>query len=133
MAYLLDTQILIWFQTQDVRLKATLYELIMDSKNEILVSQVSIFEIAIKQKVNKLPDFDLPIRRIIQIIQNDGIGVLHINNSHIEAYERIPLLTDHRDPFDRLLLATALAENIPVISADQNFKKYLPQIQVIEA
>ncbi|WP_298361870.1 type II toxin-antitoxin system VapC family toxin [Runella sp.] len=133
MTYLIDTQVLIWFQTLDSRLKPTTYKLLTDLQNEIWVSQVSLFEIAIKQKLNKLPEFDLPLGRVIEFTEKDGIGILRIANSHIAAYDNLPLLPNHRDPFDRLILATALAENLPVISSDRNFRLYVPQIQLIEA
>ncbi|MEI7585014.1 type II toxin-antitoxin system VapC family toxin [Runella sp.] len=133
MSYLIDTQVLIWFQTLDSRLKPATYKLLTDLQNEIWVSQVSLFEIAIKQKLNKLPEFDLPLGRVIEFTEKDGIGILRIANSHIAAYDNLPLLPNHRDPFDRLILATALAENLPVISSDRNFRLYVPQIQLIEA
>ena len=61
----------------------------------------------------------------------NGFNLLFLETRHIAAYEDIPLLTKHRDPFDRILLARALSENIPIISADTNFEFYLPQVQVI--
>ncbi len=133
MTYLIDTQVLIWFQAVDSRLKPSIYELLTDLQNKIWVSQVSLFEIAIKQKLNKLPELDLSINRIVELIENDGIGILRISNNHIAAYDNLPLLPIHRDPFDRLILATALAENLPIISSDKNFRLYVPQIQLIEA
>ncbi|MCY7358480.1 MAG: PIN domain-containing protein [Rudanella sp.] len=56
-----------------------------------------------------------------------------ISGSHIATYDSIPLLPDHSDPFDRLLIATAIAENIPIISADDKFRAYRPQLQLIDA
>lgn len=133
MTYLIDTQVLIWFQALDSRLKPAIYKLLTDLQNEIWVSQVSLFEIAIKQKLKKLPELDLPISRIIELTENDEIGILKITNNHIAAYDTLPFLSEHRDPFDRLILATALVENLPVISSDRNFRLYVLQIQLIEA
>ena len=56
---------------------------------------------------------------MINCLLKDGFEILSLKNSHIEAYERIQLIDTHRDPFDRLLLATSLSENIPIISADE--------------
>lgn len=133
MTYLIDTQVLIWFQALDSRLKPAIYKLLTDLQNEIWISQVSLFEIAIKQKLKKLPELDLPISRIIELTENDEIGILKITNNHIAAYDTLPFLPEHRDPFDRLILATALVENLPVISSDRNFRLYVLQIQLIEA
>jgi PIN domain nuclease of toxin-antitoxin system len=54
-----------------------------------------------------------------------------LQTKHIEAYPQIPLLANHRDPFDRLLVATALSENMALMSADENFILYAPQISVV--
>ncbi len=54
-----------------------------------------------------------------------------IRHDHIAAYRAIPLIPEHRDPFDRILLATALSEQYPIISNDANFKLYSPQVQVV--
>jgi PIN domain nuclease of toxin-antitoxin system len=58
--------------------------------------------------------------------------LLAINTNHLAAYDAIPLLENHRDPFDRLLLAIAMSENMPIISADTNFPSYKAYIQLIE-
>lgn len=123
MPYLLDTQILIWFQLSDVRLRTSTYSLLTDKANTIFVSQVSLLEIAIKQKMGKLPELDIPISTLVRLIQEDDFTLLDLGTKHIAAYTSVPLLADHKDPFDRLLLATALAENIPIISSDENFPK----------
>jgi PIN domain nuclease of toxin-antitoxin system len=133
MSYLLDTQILIWFQLSDKKLKSHIYDLLAEKVNTVFVSQISLFEIAIKQKIGKLPELNIPISILIQLIREDDFTILPVHEKHIAAYDSIPLLNIHKDPFDRLLLATAFAENIPIISADENFPNYIPQIQLITA
>jgi PIN domain nuclease of toxin-antitoxin system len=96
----------------------------------IFVSQISLFEIAIKQKIGKLPELDLSINELVNLIERDDFNLLTLQTKHIEAYSQIPLLANHRDPFDRLLLATALSENMTLISADESFKFYEPQLSV---
>lgn len=132
MRYLLDTQILIWFQLNSKHLSPILYELLTDRKNQILVSDISLLEIAIKQKTGKLSEFPLNVGDIALVMDQDGFESLQLKKNHIAAYNHIPLFADHRDPFDRLLIATALVEELPIISADKNFKLYTPQIQLIE-
>jgi PIN domain nuclease of toxin-antitoxin system len=130
MNYLIDTQILIWYQLNSGGLHKSNYDLLTDRKNNIFVSQISLFEIAIKQKIGKLPELDLSINDLVGLIERDDFNLLTLQNKHIEAYSQIPFLVNHRDPFDRLLLATALSENMAIMSADENFKSYAPQISV---
>lgn len=89
-----------------------------------------MFEIAIKQKIGKLPELDLPIDNLTNLIEQDGFNLLPLKIDHIAAYSLILLMLNHRDPFDRLLLATALSEKMAVISADAHFKLYGPQVLV---
>lgn len=128
--YLLDTQILIWALTNPTKLSADTINLL--SSNAIYVSQISFFEIAIKQKIGKLPELPVSIVELEEVILRDGFGLLPITTSHIAAYDTILLHEQHRDPFDRLILATAYAEKIPVISADRNFQYYQDLVSVIE-
>ncbi len=130
MRYLIDTQIFIWTLINPEKLTPQTLQILQH--NEILVSQVCLFEIAIKQKINKLPELPLPIKALVERIEEDNFNLLAITENHLESYATIPLLENHRDPFDRLLLATAQAENIPIISADTNFHYYKTQIQLIE-
>jgi PIN domain nuclease of toxin-antitoxin system len=134
MECILDTQIIIWFQLFEKKLSSSIYELLADTKNTIFVSQISLFEIAIKQKTGKLPELDKPIEEIIELIKNDGFKILSIKNSHIIAYHSVPFFADlHKDPFDRLLIATALFENLPIISADEKFRLYDSIVTLIKA
>jgi len=98
---------------------------------EILVSPILFFEIAIKQKIGKLPELTLPVMELSQRVELDGFKVLTLQIQHINAYADIPLFPDHRDPFDRLLLATAFSENIPIISADGNFDLYSGLVRIV--
>lgn len=131
MDYLIDTQILIWYQLDSHRLKNGVRKLLANRTNTIAISPISLFEIAIKQKLDKLPELDLPIAMLENLIKEDGFTLLTLQTKHIDAYKQLPLLPNHRDPFDRLLLATALSENMTIISADSNFKLYQPQIRLI--
>jgi len=130
MNVLIDTQILIWYQLYDPKLHANIYDLLTRLENTVYVSQTSLFEIAIKQKIGKLPELDVSISTLVNLIEQDGFVVLPLQTKHIEAYSKIPLFSEHRDPFDRLLLATAFSENIPIISSDENFRFYKQQVQV---
>jgi PIN domain nuclease of toxin-antitoxin system len=102
MRYLIDTQILIWTLVNPEKLSFSITEILQN--NEIFVGKISLFEIAIKQKIGKPPELDLSVTALSDRIQQDGFNVLPLRIRHIEAYSTIPLLPNHRDPFDRLLL-----------------------------
>ena len=131
MKLLLDTQIFIWFQLNDTQLPDHIRQLIEDPANDAFVSHLSFMEITIKQVVNRLPTFRVLTEELIDKVEADGFSIMPVLFSHIAAYRRIPFFEDHRDPFDRLMLATALAEQIPVISADEKFSRYRNLIEVI--
>lgn len=132
MRYLIDTQILIWYQLNSPRISPHVAAILLDLSNEIFVSQITLLEIAIKQKIGKLPELDVSIEEIVSVIKQDGFSVLNLETRHIANYDRIPLVHDHRDPFDRLILATALSENVSLISADEKFRSYQSIVHLIE-
>src|SRR6185312_7679385 len=117
--YLLDTHCLVWFQEDNPKIPENISELISDPNNTILFSQVSLFELAIKQKIGKLPDFSVTIEDVNTQALKDGFTFLNIQNSHIYSYTALRLLENHRDPFDRLLIATAITEDAIILSADE--------------
>lgn len=132
MRYLLDTQILIWHLQGNPKLKTSLRNLIENPSHTIFVSQFNLMEMSIKLKLGKLPEFIINIEYITSQLLSDGFEILQISNNHIFSYQQIPFYEDHRDPFDRLLLATALSEQIPIISIDEKFLLYRPLITVID-
>lgn len=132
MNLLIDTQILIWWLLDDPKLNLSIRELLARLENTIHVSQISLIEIAIKQKLGKLPELDVPITTLAELIESDGFILLPIEVGHIQAYANIPLLANHRDPFDRLLLAVAYDKPLPIVSADENFALYTDLIQLIK-
>jgi len=89
-----------------------------------------LFEISIKQKIGKLPGVKVSVEEIYDQAIADGFTFLPIQNQHIYRYAEIPLVKDHRDPFDRLLVATALEEKVTILSADEQLKLYADIINV---
>ncbi len=130
MRYLIDTNIAIWSVINPEKIIA--YNQIILENNEIFISQVSLFEIAIKQKIGKMPELALTTEKLIERFEIDGFKILSINNQHIAHYHNVPLLEEHKDPFDKLIIATALCENMPIISADAKFTFYKDLITLIE-
>jgi PIN domain nuclease of toxin-antitoxin system len=129
-SYLLDTHSLLWFQENNPKIPAHIMREIQNTDNLIFFSQISLFEITIKQKIGKLPAFYATIEQIYQQAIKDGFIFLSIQNQHIYNYNKIPLIEDHRDPFDRLLVATAQEENAIILSSDEKLKLYPDLVKV---
>ncbi|MGH1396019.1 MAG: type II toxin-antitoxin system VapC family toxin [Trichormus sp.] len=122
MRFLLDTHTFIWFVTDSPQLSTTAKVLIEDEYNEKCLSFASVWEMAIKCSLGKLT-FNLPLHTFVeQQIQQNSIDLLSIQMPHLAIVATLPL--HHRDPFDRLLIAQAIAEGIPIISADVAFDAY---------
>jgi PIN domain nuclease of toxin-antitoxin system len=115
---LVDTHALLWWLSDDPALSPAARAAIAEPTNEPVVSSASIWEIAIKRSLGKLsaPD-ELPSQ-----IAGGGFGWLPITAEH--AWEVLRLRPHHRDPFDRLLVAQALIERIPIVSSDEHFLAY---------
>lgn len=122
MRVLLDTHALLWFLSDDRRLSRHAHGLITDPTNDVLLSVGSLWEIVIKASLGKLP-LPEPFEEVIPAqLKAERIAVLPIEVPHLAALRRLPL--QHRDPFDRLIIAQAMAEGIPVITDDPAFERY---------
>ena len=122
MNYLLDTHTLLWITTEDLKLSENAKDLYLNNENEILLSMASIWELAIKSSINKI-SFDTTLEDYIeQHVRSNNIKILDIELSHVIRVENLPF--HHRDPFDRLIIAQAIEEKLPIISKDSFFDKY---------
>ena len=122
MKLLLDTHIFIWYALDIQRLTAQVRALVDDENNEILLSTASIWEMAIKQSTGKL-SFSLPFKMfIMQQLSFNNFNLLEIKIDHLAIVATLPL--HHRDPFERLLIAQSIVEQIPILSADSAFDAY---------
>lgn len=119
MKFLLDTHALLFWLNDDARLGPRVRKLIADPRNDILVSSGSFWEIVVKMRIGKLT---ADINEIIDATERGGFVRLGIEPSHLAALATLPL--HHRDPFDHLLIAQALAEQATFVSADKNAPKY---------
>lgn len=116
MRLLLDTHSFLWFAEGDPRLSAVARALIEDEANDLLVSVASLWEIAIKTSLGKL-HLQQPFATLIPtLLQDLEIEPLGIAIDHLAAVGGLPF--HHRDPFDRLLIAQAQVERIPLVSSD---------------
>jgi PIN domain nuclease of toxin-antitoxin system len=119
--YLLDTHTAIWYFNGDKALSKTAREIILDLSNQIHFSVISAWELAIKISLRKL-EFNGQVARFVHLAETYGFTILPIKIAHLTVLEELPLL--HRDPFDRLLVATAISEQMTFISADKNIAQY---------
>jgi PIN domain nuclease of toxin-antitoxin system len=121
MKYLLDTHTAIWALADDAKLSRTAKAAIADISNSLCISIASAWELAIKTSLGKI-DFSGGVAAFLNEIEESGIGILGIDGSYVECIESLPFI--HRDPFDRILVATAISENIAIITLDENIRKY---------
>lgn len=119
MRLLLDTHALLWWLNDDEKLGDHARGLIGDPENDVLVSAVSLWEITVKLRIGKL---DADIEEILAILPSQGFDRLDITDAHLIALRALPL--HHRDPFDHLLMAQAMAEGAHFVSQDQNVALY---------
>lgn len=122
MRALLDTHALLWWLFDDPKLSETAREVIKDPNNEILVSSASAWEIATKQRLGKLPEAGEAVQDLPQLLQKARFEVLPILLKH--ALLAGALTGPHRDPFDRMLIAQARLEEVPVVTTDPVFGRY---------
>jgi PIN domain nuclease of toxin-antitoxin system len=121
---LLDTHTFLWLIAGDANLSPTARQTIEAPNNDPLLSKVSLWEMAIKVSLGKLTlNFEEPFAEAIggQLREN-GVTLLPIDVAHIGQVAVMPF--HHRDPFDRLIVAQALVEKLPIIGRDQSFDSY---------
>jgi PIN domain nuclease of toxin-antitoxin system len=123
MRYLLDTHAVLWFLEGSEKLseRATAVIESDQARNGIGISVASLWEFTIKHSLGKLR-FDGGVTSLRAMIEANGWVVIPIAQSHLEGLAGLPFL--HRDPFDRLLIATALSERMTIVTADENIHRY---------
>ena len=121
MKLLLDTQILLWAAGQPERLSAAARRLLNDTRNELLFSAASLWEITIKNTLGR-EDFQVEPRVLRRGLLDNGYVELPVTSEHAVNVDALPPL--HKDPFDRLLLAQALTEGVTLITGDAQLAKY---------
>lgn len=120
--FLLDTHVWLWMVAQPDRLSAHARSLLEDARNVLLFSAASSWEIAIKHALGKLVLPDAPGRYVPAQIEKTGVTPLPVEHSH--ALHVAGLAPHHRDPFDRLLVAQAELERVPILTTDARFRTY---------
>jgi len=121
MRYLIDTHVIIWLAINSSELPEEIKEIIKNPKNDIYICSVSLWEITIKMNLGKL-NLKLPLDKLLGDIKSYGYNVLQVEDEYLCNLLTLPYI--HKDPFDRLIISTALVENLVIITIDENIQKY---------
>jgi PIN domain nuclease of toxin-antitoxin system len=119
---LLDSHAFIWSTVEPHRLSKTARRFFTTPGHELIVSIASLWEITIKMARGKLIPLGASIEDVVDALRRGGIALLPVHTSHLVQLESLPL--HHRDPFDRLLIAQAIEENLTILTDDTHFRRY---------
>ena len=122
MRLLLDTHALLWWLAGDDKLSSDARRAIADETNTIIVSAVCAYEIAFKHRLGKLPEASLVVQTFEATLERQGFGSLPISVPHALRAGSLPLT--HRDPFDRLLIAQSLLDDLVLVSNERLFDDF---------
>lgn len=125
MNLLLDTHAVIWFITDDLRLPRKTRALLEDAGSSCFISVATLWEIAIKNSLGRL-ELHTGLKEIFAIIDKTGFELLPITASHILTNANLP--HHHHDPFDRIIIAQSIEENLAVVTKDEKFVNYSASI-----
>ena len=126
----LDTNILVFlFTEQKDEIDAGIREQLLDYSNILLTSSVCVQELIHLCQTGKLKSGrgkrDLLPTEVIQWLDDTGIELMPVTKKHLQEYSALPFHGDHRDPSDRLIIAQAISDRVPLISSDRKFHQYL--------
>jgi PIN domain nuclease of toxin-antitoxin system len=123
---LVDTHTFLWALLHDHRLSAKAKQFLRSDEHQLLFSLVSLWEIAIKRKTGKLNTVGSSVAYIREEMNAYGMELLPIRYEHVLQLEMLP--AHHSDPFDRLLIAQAIHEGLPILTDDDKFSLYSAKI-----
>jgi len=122
MKFLLDTSVFLWGLSDEHRLNLRGQDILASSSSELYFSAAGTWEIAIKYALSSLPLPKAPAEFVFHALRSGTIQALNITHEHALRAGELPL--HHRDPFDRMLIAQALSEQMTLLTADRVFQKY---------
>jgi PIN domain nuclease of toxin-antitoxin system len=121
--FLIDTHILLWLILGDARLNKNIREDIYYFQHPYYVSVETLREIVILQSLKRI-NFGYSLAKTIGILAELQMTILPVKINHVQAFEKLPFIKPHDDPFDRMLIAQAIAERYALVSADTKFPLY---------
>ena len=122
MTVLVDTHAILWWLAGSVRLSARAKLILADPANRRLVSIAALWEIALKMETGRLPTGKLPLKDIVDSLVRQEFEMRGVEPADLIRMETLPWL--HRDPFDRLLIAQALEDDVPLLTVDGAIAQY---------
>lgn len=127
MKYLLDTHILLWLQSEPEKIHPKIQTLLRENSTIVFYSMVNLWEIAVKNNL-KRQNFNVDIDLLVSACEQNDFIRLDLQLAHVKQYQELPLI--HRDPFDRILIAQAISENLCLITDDGIIKDY-PNVEIL--
>lgn len=121
MRLLLDTQVVLWAIYRPARLPDRVAKLLAETANDLLLSDASLWEAGIKLAKGKL-EYETVLTSLNARLDAFATQTLHITREHIQHAIQLP--HHHGDPFDRMLVAQAVMEQVPLVSADEDIRRY---------
>ena len=122
MKLLLDTHTILWWVNEYEMLSEDVKSMLLNEENNLYLSIVSVWEIALKSRLGKLTGFDGGVKKFLSKVNELPVHLLPIKPKYIEIVETLPFI--HRDPFDRMLIASAIADDMIILTIDENIHKY---------
>ncbi len=119
--FLLDTHTLLWFIEDDIKLSIQAKSILSENSTPKFISIVTLWEIAVKYSLKKL-ELNISLADFFNLIHSSDINIINISTEHLLILNSIE--HHHKDPFDRIIIAQAIAENFTIITKDENFSKY---------
>ena len=122
MKLLIDTHAALWLFNEHENLSAAVREHLLDEANELYISIASAWEIAIKHSLGRLHEFSGGVKRFLFAVREYPIELITVLPQYVETVEELPYV--HRDPFDRIIIATAICEDMSIVTSDENIRNY---------
>ena len=124
MKYLLDTHTFIWTISDFENLSTNAQNIIKNVDNEIFVSILSFWEISLKMSIGKFNINGFDIKKATEYMRDLNCYFLYLTEKETTTFHDLPLYSNHKDPFDRMIIWQAITANIPLISKDKFFDQY---------
>ena len=125
MNYLLDTHYILWTLFEPNKIKNKILQIFKNADDSKLVSGISLWEISLKYSLGKLELSGTNPDEIFEKIPASGFDIIPIENDVLSSYYKLPKKKDHRDPFDRLLIWQAIANDLILITNDKTIEQYI--------
>ncbi|GHU93654.1 twitching motility protein PilT [Bacteroidia bacterium] len=124
MKYLLDTHALIWALLDPTKLTTKVRSIIADSKNQVCVSVVSFWEIALKTSIGKFSLKNVNVKLLPKYAEQMGLTIVDLQAQEAISLTDLPIKNNHKDPFDRMIICQSIVYKMALISKDSMFEQY---------